>query len=151
MPLIQSSTRDLFSEGRRTKGYSWFDFVHGYAYARWPYLYIGIGTQEHPSSVWVVPLVNGIARLFGAFSGGGTTCKRHGGDVPWQGGDNGGRQTAGAGAGADRTAQPRAHHSLSTCAGHCDHEPGSHRCSGVPMPCITTQSLPAPGCVFDRW
>ena len=70
MPLIQPSTRDLFSEGRRTKGYSWFDFVHGYAYARWPYLYIGIGTQEHPSSAWVVPLVNGIARLFGAFSGG---------------------------------------------------------------------------------
>jgi ferredoxin len=31
-----------------------FDWVHGYVYARWPYLYIGIGTGEHP-----------LARVFG--------------------------------------------------------------------------------------
>jgi ferredoxin len=44
---IQPSTLDLIREARRTKHYSLFDFVHGYVYARWPYLYIGIGTGEH--------------------------------------------------------------------------------------------------------
>jgi ferredoxin len=42
------STRAFIAEGRRTRGYSFIDWLHGYVYARWPYLYIGIGTGEHP-------------------------------------------------------------------------------------------------------
>ncbi|HDS28878.1 MAG TPA: 4Fe-4S ferredoxin, partial [Candidatus Acetothermia bacterium] len=37
---MRSSTRAFWREGRRQKGFSLFDFVHGYVYARWPYAYI---------------------------------------------------------------------------------------------------------------
>lgn len=42
------STRALYEEGRKVPGYKLFDFLHGYFYGRYPYLYIGIGTGEHP-------------------------------------------------------------------------------------------------------
>jgi len=45
--LIRPSTRAFVKEARRTSGYSPFDWLHGYVYARWPYLYIGIATGEH--------------------------------------------------------------------------------------------------------
>jgi ferredoxin len=47
---ISSSTREFYREGRLTPGYSLFDWLHGYVYGRWPYLYIGVGTGEHPLS-----------------------------------------------------------------------------------------------------
>jgi len=50
-------------EARRTPGYSLFDWLHGYIYARWPYLYIGIGTGEHPLARLFGPLVRWVARL----------------------------------------------------------------------------------------
>ena len=50
--IIRPSTRAFAREGLRTPGYSFFDWLHGYVYARWPYLYIGIGTGEHPLA-WV--------------------------------------------------------------------------------------------------
>jgi ferredoxin len=59
----------FIDEARRTPGYSLFDWLHGYAYARWPYLYIGLGTREHPLSSVVVPLVLGMSRLFGRRNG----------------------------------------------------------------------------------
>lgn len=45
--LVTSSTLEFIREGKRTPGYTWFDALHGYVYARWTYLYIGIGTGEH--------------------------------------------------------------------------------------------------------
>jgi Pyruvate/2-oxoacid:ferredoxin oxidoreductase delta subunit len=54
--FIKPSTRAFVKEARKTPRYSFFDFVHGYVYARWPYLYIGIGTGEHPLSKWFAPL-----------------------------------------------------------------------------------------------
>jgi ferredoxin len=51
-------------EGQRTPGYSSFDWLHGYVYGRWPYLYIGVGTREHWLSRLVVPLVGLIGRFF---------------------------------------------------------------------------------------
>lgn len=42
------STRAFLDEGRGSPGTSLFDLLHGYVYARWPYLYIGVGTGEHP-------------------------------------------------------------------------------------------------------
>lgn len=50
--FIKPSTRLFVKEARKTPGYSTFDLVHGYVYARWPYLYIGIGTGEHPAAKW---------------------------------------------------------------------------------------------------
>jgi ferredoxin len=50
-PLLpSSSTMGFIREARRTPGYGLFDWLHGYLYARWPYLYISIGTGEHPLS-----------------------------------------------------------------------------------------------------
>jgi ferredoxin len=62
--LLQPSTRAFAREARRTRGYSLFDWLHGYVYARWPYLYIGIGTGEHPLARVFRPLVRLLARLF---------------------------------------------------------------------------------------
>jgi ferredoxin len=45
------------AEADRLEGYSLFDRLHGYVYGRWPYLYIGIATGEHPLSRFLKPLV----------------------------------------------------------------------------------------------
>ncbi|HSJ53914.1 MAG TPA: 4Fe-4S binding protein [Anaerolineae bacterium] len=62
--LIKPSTRAFRQEARRTPGYSLFDWLHGYVYARWPYLYIGIGAGTHPLGRLLGPLARGIGRLF---------------------------------------------------------------------------------------
>jgi ferredoxin len=51
------STRAFIREARRLPGYSFFDWLHGYVYARWPYLYIGIGTGEHPLAKRAKPVI----------------------------------------------------------------------------------------------
>jgi len=62
--LLRPSTRAFAQEAQRTPGYSFFDWLHGYVYARWPYLYIGLGTGEHPLARVFGPLVRGLSRLF---------------------------------------------------------------------------------------
>jgi Pyruvate/2-oxoacid:ferredoxin oxidoreductase delta subunit len=61
--LISPSTQALIAEARRTPGYSFFDFVHGYIYGRWPYLYIGVGKGDHPLAKWLAPAFNSINKL----------------------------------------------------------------------------------------
>lgn len=61
--FIKPSTQSFVEEARRTPGYSFFDFLHGYVYARWPYLYIGVGTGEHPLARWLAPMGGWINRL----------------------------------------------------------------------------------------
>lgn len=46
--FVLPSTRAFFREGRRVKGFSLKNQIHGYIYGRWIYQYIGIGTREHP-------------------------------------------------------------------------------------------------------
>ncbi len=62
--LVRPSTRAFAREARRTPGYSLFDWLHGYVYGRWPYLYIGIGVGEHPLARVFAPLVRQLGRLF---------------------------------------------------------------------------------------
>ena len=62
--LLKPSIKAFLKEARRTPGYSFFDWVHGYVYGRWPYLYIGIGTGEHRLARVFGPLVRRLARLF---------------------------------------------------------------------------------------
>jgi Pyruvate/2-oxoacid:ferredoxin oxidoreductase delta subunit len=62
------STRAFTREARRTPGFSPFDWLHGYVYARWPYLYIGIGTGEHPLARILGPLVRLVGQLLPARS-----------------------------------------------------------------------------------
>ena len=61
---IRPSTRAFAREARRTPGYSLFDWLHGYVYARWPYLYIGIATGEHRLSRIIQPPVRLLGRFF---------------------------------------------------------------------------------------
>lgn len=53
--FVKPSTQEFVKEARTTAGYSFFDLLHGYVYARWPYLYIGIGTGEHPLAKRLAP------------------------------------------------------------------------------------------------
>ena len=62
--LFQPSTQAFIEEARRTPGYSLFDWLHGYVYARWPYLYIGIGAGEHVLARIFGPPVRLVGRLF---------------------------------------------------------------------------------------
>jgi len=55
--LVRRSTWDFLREARRTPGFSVFDWLHGTVYARWPYLYIGVGTGEHPLARRFGPVV----------------------------------------------------------------------------------------------
>ncbi len=57
------STRAFIREARRTPGYGLTDWLHGYVYARWPYLYIGIGTGEHPWAPFVKRLIGLLGRI----------------------------------------------------------------------------------------
>ena len=61
--LIKPSTSAFVRAARRTPGYSFFDLLHGYVYARWPYLYIGIGIGEHPLARRLGPMVRWFNRL----------------------------------------------------------------------------------------
>ena len=61
--LIKASTLAFAREGKRTSGYTLFDWLHGYVYARWPYLYIGIGTGEHWLARVFGPVVRTLSRL----------------------------------------------------------------------------------------
>lgn len=48
--FIKPSTREFFAEAKAAPDFGLFDLIHGYVYARWPYLYISIGTGQHPLS-----------------------------------------------------------------------------------------------------
>jgi ferredoxin len=63
--IIKPSTRAFMAEAGRTPGYTFFDLLHGYAYSRWPYLYIGIATGRHPASRWFAFFSQGFNALFG--------------------------------------------------------------------------------------
>ncbi|MFC2030203.1 4Fe-4S binding protein [Chloroflexota bacterium] len=62
--LTKPSTRSFTEEARRIPGFSRLDWLHGYVYARWPYLYIGVGTGEHPLARFITPAVRLLGRLF---------------------------------------------------------------------------------------
>jgi ferredoxin len=62
--LIAPSTRAFMREARRLPDFPLFQRLHGYVYACWPYLYIGIGTGEHPLAHIIHPLAGLLAPLF---------------------------------------------------------------------------------------
>ena len=45
--IVNGSTRKFFREGKKTEDYSFYDFLHGYTYIKWPYLYISVALGEH--------------------------------------------------------------------------------------------------------
>ena len=46
--FFRPSAREFFLQADQVQGYTWRDRLHGYIYGRWPYLYIGLGTGQHP-------------------------------------------------------------------------------------------------------
>jgi len=62
--LICPSTWKFYRESRAAKNHSRWDFIHGYLYGRWPYLYIGVGKGQHPAAKILRPLFNFVSRLF---------------------------------------------------------------------------------------
>jgi ferredoxin len=60
----RTGTRAFFEEADKLPDFDFFDRLHAYVYARWPYLYIGIGTRRHPLARVVAPLVMGLVKLF---------------------------------------------------------------------------------------
>ena len=69
LKIWKDSTLAYFKAARRTPGFSLFDFIHGYVYLRWPYLYIAIGTGEHRYTKWIRPLANIIGKLLTSSNG----------------------------------------------------------------------------------
>jgi len=63
MKLIADSTKAFYEESRKATNPSFFEFLHGYFYARFPYLYIGVGTGQHWIAKAAIPIINGIARM----------------------------------------------------------------------------------------
>jgi ferredoxin len=64
--LIRPSTRAFLAAARRTPGYSAFNWLHGYVYGRWIYLYIGIGAGGHPIAGPLKRLALAAGRLRGS-------------------------------------------------------------------------------------
>jgi ferredoxin len=64
MNIIKPSTRAFINEARQTPDFRLFDFLHGYVYTRWPYLYISIGKGEHPLSPKLAKISGLFQRLF---------------------------------------------------------------------------------------
>jgi Pyruvate/2-oxoacid:ferredoxin oxidoreductase delta subunit len=62
--LISKTTRNFYHEARQQEDYNFWNFLHGYAYARWPYLYIGIGKGDHPIRKKFPFLVSFFDKLF---------------------------------------------------------------------------------------
>ncbi len=67
--LLSSSTRAFLQEASEIPDFSWFDRLHGYVYARWPNLYIGVATGEHPLARLLRPLAAWIINWLSARSG----------------------------------------------------------------------------------
>src|SRR4030042_3350708 len=57
-PILPSTRR--FFEAAVAARQSWSSRLHGYFYARWTYLYIGIGIGEHPIARLIGPLTRAL-------------------------------------------------------------------------------------------
>ena len=63
-PGIKPSTLNFARTARKAPGYKFSDFLHGYIYARWPYLYIGIGVGEHPIAKKLGPTYKFLTKIW---------------------------------------------------------------------------------------
>ena len=63
-PFISPSTWEYIKAGRRAKDYTLKNWLHGYIYSRWIYLYISIGTGEHFLARKLAPAANLLIRFF---------------------------------------------------------------------------------------
>jgi NAD-dependent dihydropyrimidine dehydrogenase PreA subunit len=62
--FICPSTRKFFQESRTNPNHSFGDFIHGYIYGRWIYLYIGVAKGRHPLTKILGPLFSFFKLIF---------------------------------------------------------------------------------------
>jgi ferredoxin len=55
--FIKPSTEAFFKEADKLPEFSRFNRLHGYVYGRWTYLYISLGTGQHPLAKKIAPLL----------------------------------------------------------------------------------------------
>jgi len=67
--LTRRSVREFTREARREPGITWFEWLHGYVYARWVYLYIDIANDGSKAARPLGKLVRAILRLLPAQPG----------------------------------------------------------------------------------
>jgi len=65
--LFKQATREFYQEGKRTEDYSFYDFLHGCLYGKWPYLYIGVALGEHRLSRLLRPLFMLVSAILSPF------------------------------------------------------------------------------------
>jgi Pyruvate/2-oxoacid:ferredoxin oxidoreductase delta subunit len=63
-PFICPSTRKFYNESRANKKHSLGDFIHGYIYGRWIYLYISVAQGKHPLTKILKPFFSFTTSLF---------------------------------------------------------------------------------------
>ena len=63
-PFIKVSTKDFFQEGKNTENYSFYDFLHGYLYSKWPYLYMSVALGEHRLNRILAPIFLFLTSIF---------------------------------------------------------------------------------------
>jgi ferredoxin len=68
-PLLKRSTAEFFQEGERAGEYSQFDKIHGYLYAKFPYLYISVALGEHRLNKVLAPVFLFLSKIFGGKNG----------------------------------------------------------------------------------
>ncbi|MBE0685301.1 MAG: 4Fe-4S binding protein [Anaerolineaceae bacterium] len=61
--FISKSTRSFVKYSRKSENFSFFRFLHGYIYGRWPHLYIGIGKGDHPIIKPFLPFISFLTKI----------------------------------------------------------------------------------------
>jgi Pyruvate/2-oxoacid:ferredoxin oxidoreductase delta subunit len=71
--LVSEGTKKFIRASRQAEDFSFWDMVHGYIYARWPYYYIGIGKGDHPiAKYW-----KAVKNLFGKNESASNSSNNH--------------------------------------------------------------------------
>lgn len=83
--FFKPSTRAFYEQARARPDFSPFNWLHGYVYGRWPYLYISVGTGRHP----LTRLFKSLYRLIKVSSGSHRGVERQAGKIAFADGYHG--------------------------------------------------------------
>lgn len=83
--FFKPSTRAFYEQARARPDFSLLNWLHGYVYGRWPYLYISVGTGRHPLARFFKPLY----KLFKGPSGSVRESERQAGKIAFADGYHG--------------------------------------------------------------
>ncbi len=61
-PARRAAARAFHREAKESSSVTFWDWVHGVIYSRWPYFYIGVATGEHPLARMFIPIYSFLSR-----------------------------------------------------------------------------------------